>query len=71
MSNITLEPLNKDNWYPHVCGLSSDRWKFYLAQTRENKFASDKAGYIAEKGALWKRGAVAYRKEQKNGGIWL
>ena len=51
--------------------LSSDRWKFYLAQTRENKFASDKAGYIAEKGALWKRGAVAYRKERKNGGIWV
>ena len=22
MSNIILEPLNKDNWYPHICGLS-------------------------------------------------
>jgi len=31
MSNITLEPLNKDNWYPHVCGLSvSDKQKAFF-----------------------------------------
>ena len=31
MSNIILEPLSKDNWYPHICGLSvSDEQKAFF-----------------------------------------
>jgi ribosome biogenesis GTPase len=48
--------------------LNSERWERYLAQTRENKFVNDKAGYFAEKKAFHKSIAQWSKQRKKNGG---
>jgi len=49
--------------------LPRERWDRYNAQKRENKFVDDKAGYLRERRALHKKGAMWHKQMRKNGGF--
>ncbi|MCL2034340.1 MAG: ribosome small subunit-dependent GTPase A [Oscillospiraceae bacterium] len=49
--------------------LPREHWERYLVQKRENKFASDKSGYLQDKRAWHKDLAKWSKKQKKSGGI--
>ena len=49
--------------------LSQEQWERYLAQKRETRFVDDKAAYMRERSAMWKKHTSEWRQSnKKNGG---
>jgi len=48
--------------------LSQQQWERYLAQKRETQYVDDKAAFMRERSAMWKKSTMQVRQNQKKSG---